>query len=259
MATPAAAAPPRSSRALWLVPLVLLALGGVVWLLLAGLPFGGQEERPDREEAPRVETIAEGTAPPPSTPRETGTVIDVGDDTTTAITEIEPNVSPQPPASTATTATTATIATPPVTKAPVTTPPVTKAPVTKAPVRTPPAKTPPPVRREPTPPPVQREREPEPAGTPAPAPPRDGRPSGQISAAQGSALVRSYITSRNYYDVPANCIRIEGGSFRNRGYAFEAWSSCGQGGASRLLGRWRIDSLTREIFRQYDDGRYLRP
>ena len=30
-------------------------------------------------------------------------------------------------------------------------------------------------------------------------------------------------------------------------------------GSTRMLGRWRVDAKTREVFRQADDGRYLRP
>ena len=45
----------------------------------------------------------------------------------------------------------------------------------------------------------------------------------------------------------------------HRGFDYEVWHSCERGGGSRLLGRWRVDALTREVFRQYDDGRYLRP
>ena len=160
---------------MWIVPLVLLAIGGLAWLILAGLPFGGRDGNPARVEAPRVETIAEGTAPP-AAPRETGTVIDVPGDAPS-----------EPP------------------------------------------------RAEPDPQPAL------------------------LNDEQASATLRAFVTSRNYYDVASECVRVESRGFRNRGYDYEVWHSCESGGGSRLLGRWRVDAKTREVFRQYEDGRYLRP
>ncbi|MGZ8729331.1 MAG: hypothetical protein ACXW5U_10925 [Thermoanaerobaculia bacterium] len=175
-AAPPAARPPARARTVWwIVPLVLLVLGGLAWLILAGLPFGGRDREP---EPPRVETIAEGTVAP-SSPRETGTIIDV------------PGERPAP-----------------------------------APTPTP---------------------------TPEPAQPK------MLNDEQASATLRDFVRSRDFYDVGDDCMRIESRGFRNRGYAYEVWHTCGRGGASRLLGRWRVDALTREVFRQQDDGRYLRP
>lgn len=232
---PPAAPPPARARTWWIVPLVLLGLGGLAWLLLAGLPFGGRED--DRPAPPAVETIAEGTAPPPATPRETGTVIDVPgeEDDEYAVT-------------------TMTAERPPNTTPPDTTPPDTTPPTATQPPRT--ATQPPPATAQPRP---TTTRPPEPAPVEKPAPPAERVVrSGQITDSEGAGLLRSYITSRDYYDVSGDCLRIESRGFRNRGYGYEVWHSCG-GGASRLLGRWRVDSLTREIFRQQDDGRYLRP
>ena len=160
---------------------MLLVLGGLAWLILAGLPFGGSDRGP---EPARVETIAEGTVAP-SSPRETGTILDVEGE---------------------------------------------------KPVETP-------IQR-----PVERPRAPEP----------DPQPS-MLNDEQASAALREYVTSRDYYDVEDDCVRIESRGFRNRGFDYEVWHSCERGGGSRLLGRWRVDALTREVFRQYGDGRYLRP
>lgn len=187
---PVPAVPTRARFPWWIVPLVLLVLGGLAWLLLAGLPFGGRDREP---ETPRVETIAEGPVAP-SSPRETGTVVDVEGE--------RPQPVPRP-----------------------------------KPV-------------EPEPKPVEPE--------PKPVEP-DPQPS-MLNDEQASATLRDYVTSRDYYeDVEDDCVRVESRGFRNRGFDYEVWHSCERGGGSRLLGRWRVDALTREVFRQRDDGRYLRP
>ena len=172
---PVAPPPARVRNVWWIIPLVLVGLGGLAWLILAGLPFGGRDREP---EIPRVETIAEGTVAP-SSPPETGTIIEVPGE------RPEPAPSPEP--------------------------------------------------------------------EPEPAQPK------LLNDQQASAMLRDFVASRDFYDVGADCMRIESRGFRNRGYAYEVWHTCGRGGASRLLGRWRVDALTREVFRQHDDGRYLRP
>jgi len=166
---------------------VLVVLGGVIWLLLAGLPFGGRDREP---EAPRAqtETIAEGTAAP-AAPQETGTIVDVEGERPT-----EPKQTPKP---------------------------------------------------QPTTPPPTRQPDPQPT---------------MLNDEQASATLRDFVTSRDYYDdVSDDCVRVGSRGFRNRGFDYDVWNSCERGGGSRLLGRWRVDALTREVFRQYDDGRYLRP
>lgn len=187
-AAPVAPPPAAPSRfPWWIVPLVLLVLGGLAWLLLAGLPFGGRERQ---AEAPRVETetIAEGAPVAPSSPRETGTIVDVEGE--------RPQVTPKPQ--------------------------------------------------------VSKPAAPEPRAA-------DPQPS-MLNDEQASATLREYVTSRDYYDdVDDDCVRVESRGFRNRGFDYGVWNSCERGGGSRLLGRWRVDALTREVFRQYDDGRYLRP
>src|SRR5215208_3125836 len=40
---PVAPVPARARFPWWIIPLVLLVLGGLAWLLLAGLPFGGRD------------------------------------------------------------------------------------------------------------------------------------------------------------------------------------------------------------------------
>ncbi|HYO77482.1 MAG TPA: hypothetical protein VE010_13555, partial [Thermoanaerobaculia bacterium] len=99
--------------------------------------------------------------------------------------------------------------------------------------------------------------------TPPPAaPPQQASqtPSGEISDAQAAATLRGFIASSNYYDgVSGDCVQVRSHGYRNVGYTFSVWDGCMAGGGSRMLGRWRVDSKTREVFRQREDGRFLRP
>lgn len=87
--------------------------------------------------------------------------------------------------------------------------------------------------------------------TPPPARPRTA----EISESDAVSTLRGFLTSRNYYPVGSECISIGSEGYRNAGYTLEVSDSCNR----RQLGRWRVDSKTREVFRQRDDGRFLRP
>jgi hypothetical protein len=230
MATPRVTAPPPAApppahpktRVWWIIPLTLLVLGGVTWLLLAGLPFGG-EDRPATTR-PATETIAEGTSTADNRPIGTATIVDVTEDEpelvpTTTTEAPPPNVSSTP----------TNTAPPPRRTIPVPTEPVQAIPVQPAPTRSDPA--PAPVRR-----PVTRDAE--------------------ISESEAVGTLRSFVTSRNPYGIASNCVGIASRGYRNVGYTLEVVDTCND---SRLLGRWRVDSKTREVFRQREDGRYLRP
>jgi hypothetical protein len=207
----------------WIVPLTLLVLGGVIWLLLAGLPFGGE----DRPAAPAaVETIGEGTATGDPRTVQTATVVDVPAEdelapTATMTNEVPPNIRETPPAATATTSP----RTLPVPAEPVRTMPVQTA--TRAPVRTPPRPAPEPVRR-----------------------------GGEISESEAVGTLRSFIERSDPYGIAADCVGVASRGYENVGYTLEVVDTCSGG---RMLGRWRVDSKTREVFRQRGDGRYLRP
>lgn len=240
-ATPVPAAKqPRSTW--WIIPLVIVGLVLIAWLLLAGLPFGREEGRTVAA-GPETETIAEGTAPPPA-PQPTGTIVDV-----------DPTVEPPPeltgPGETATQPPPTATQPPPTATQP---PPVI---VDERP--TPPATTTRPAPA-PRPDPVPPARDPAPS-TPAPEPstPAPSR-SGEISESEATNVLRGFITSQSYYEgVRSECVQIRASGYRNVGYGFSVWDSCASGGGSRMLGRWRVDSKTREVFRQAGDGRYVRP
>ena len=242
----AATVPTRVERrggAWWIVPLVIVGLVILAWLLLAGLPFGRDDDK--RADAPAVETIAEGTAPPTGS-QATATIVDVSED------------ADAPPMNTATTPIAITDD-PMPTPTPTNTVEPAPVPITRpAPAQQPPVRRPPPVQQ----PPVTR---PQPTPTPAPTPARTTpqptpAPTSEISEGEATNVLRGFITSRNYYDgVSAECVQVRGSGYRNVGYGFTVWDGCVSGGGSRMLGRWRVDSKTREVFRQRDDGRYLRP
>jgi hypothetical protein len=69
------------------------------------------------------------------------------------------------------------------------------------------------------------------------------------------ATLRGFLVTRNYYDTGAGCLRVSSAGYSNVGYTLDVHDSC----ASRHLGRWRVDARTREVFRQREDGRFLRP
>ncbi len=214
---PIPAQPRRSTW--WIVPAVIVGLIVIAWLLLAGLPFGREKTVVATETA---ETIAEGTVERP--PAETGTVVDLGD-------TVEPTFPTQTmPAQTE----------PPITQTHPTTPPITQAPpvIVEEPVVVPPP---------PRPVPVQTTREPEPAPQPV---------SQEISEAEATTVLRRHLASSNPYDLSTNCMQIRSAGYRNVGYTFSVWDACVEGGGTRMLGRWRVDAKTREVFRQGDDGRY---
>ena len=112
------------------------------------------------------------------------------------------------------------------------------------------------------PPPAGVAPAPAPTSTPAPAPTSTPTPTPtrEITEDEASHVLRGFVTSRTYYEgVSTQCVQLRGTGYRNVGYGFTVWDSCVEGGGSRMLGRWRVDAKTREVFRQQEDGRYLRP
>jgi hypothetical protein len=95
---------------------------------------------------------------------------------------------------------------------------------------------------------------------PPPDPPPPTIPPREITETQAENVLRGYVTSRRYYEnVRPECVQIRGSGYRNAGHGFSVWDGCAPGGGSRMLGRWRVDAKTQEVFVQGDDGRYLRP
>ncbi|HEX6160096.1 MAG TPA: hypothetical protein VF111_08020 [Thermoanaerobaculia bacterium] len=216
---PAPAPAHGRSALVWIVPLALLVIGGIIFLLLSGAPYGRDDKTKIREQA-QTETIAEGES------AQTATLVEAG--------EPAPTATMLPPATS-----TATVPPPILREEPppsvigelTTTTPPPRRPVETAPISRPPR----PVETAPiTPPP---------------------RPSAEITEEEAVNILRGYVTSRDYYGIGARCTSIRGASYRNVGYTIQVYDSC----SNRLLGAWRVDSKTREVFRQQEDGRFLRP
>jgi hypothetical protein len=229
-ATTSTTAPAKRST-WWIVPLVIVGLVIVAWLLLAGLPFGGREDKRIAATA-TTETIAEGTAPN-ARPMDSGTVVDVGTDTDQPL---ETTTTPPPLA----TQTAAPLPVPQPSTAPPPNPVVIEQ---RPPIAQP--------RPQPRPAPVQTR--------PAPVPPPRDERAEEITDSEALSTLRGYLASNNPYDASGDCLQTRSMGYQNVGYTFSVWDSCVEGGGSRMLGRWRVDAKTREVFRQGDDGRYLRP
>ena len=201
-------------------------------MVLAGLPLGREEAKPQQKV--ETTTVAESTAPAPS-----ATIIEIPGDADESF-EISTTTTQAPPAVTAT-------------NAPVTPPPMTSQQAEppqddrQARATVPPRSEPAVPRNEPAPP-----REDPPARVvPKPRP--------EMTASEASSTLRGYVVSRRFYPAASECIRVENRGYQNVGYNMEVWHSCAGGGASRLLGRWRVDSKTGEVFVRNDSGRYVRP
>jgi hypothetical protein len=82
------------------------------------------------------------------------------------------------------------------------------------------------------------------------------RREGEISEAEALDTLRFYMTRNDSYDVADRCLSLRSQGYKNRGYTFEVHDSCR---GNRLLGRWRVDTKTGEVYRQRADGRYLSP
>lgn len=203
----------------------------MAWLLLTFLPLDREETA--RQEPVATETIAEAQ------PQQSATMIEVPSGAADQTFEI----------------TTTTAEAPPLAPTDTVNPPMTSA--SRAPVLPVPA---PATPRAPVPrPPVIVDETPRPQPQPQPAPRPQPVPSSSITESEAASVLRSYVRSTRYYQVAGECVRVEPRGYRNAGYNLEVWHSCAGGGTSRLLGRWRVDAKTREVFVQRDDGRYLRP
>lgn len=210
----------------WIVPLVIVVLIVIAWLVVAGLPFGDEKRVVTTS---TTETIAEGTTGAQLEP--TGTVVELGG---TAEPPFATTTAP-PPQSTSTQIVTQTQPPPTIVEEPT---------VTQDAIPAPP-------RPIPRPAPVQTApgREPPQAETRA-----------EISEAEATSILRNHLAAANPYGgVSADCLQLRSVGYRNVGYTYSMWDACVEGGGTRMLGRWRVDAKTREVFRQRDDGRYLRP
>jgi hypothetical protein len=69
----------------------------------------------------------------------------------------------------------------------------------------------------------------------------------EISEGDAVARLRSYIASYDPYDVPRECLDIRSAGYASSSYTLEVLNLCGPQPA--VLGRWRVDAITREVRR----------
>lgn len=215
------------------VAIAVIALGLIAWAVLAGLPFGGDRGGTlQRTEGPAPATVGEGPGG-----GDGSTVAQIGEPA-----GITTSSAPPPRTSTTATTTTATTSTTTTTLPPLfpTTPPPSRTSNTQTTTRStttsaPPLSVP------------QRDSQPQPDTPP--------RASNEISSDEASSVLASYLGNHDMYGVDAHCLSVTNLGYRNVGYTLEVRDTC----ASRTLGRWRVDSKTREVFRQSEDGRFLKP
>lgn len=203
------------------IPVALVVIALLAWALLKGLPFGGEEKSPQVAQR-RVDVVEESTTRTvePTIIGETATVVELPSNARNDSAEI-----PAP---------TETIAIPP----PSLPPPATRIPDG---VRTPPiapSNPPAPVGMTPESPVVVPERR-----------------RVEISGDEAVQVLDSYLAENNPYAVDLRCLSIREGGYRNAGYTLSVRDRCDGG----VLGLWRVDSKTREIFRQRSNGRFQRP
>ena len=106
-------------------------------------------------------------------------------------------------------------------------------------------------------PPPNVETAPPPVTPSAPPPtprPVDTRPPAAVTETDAIAIVRG--AAHAYYDgVTAECLGVTSEGFVNVGYTISVSDTC----RGTTLGRWRVDARNGEVFRQREDGRYLKP
>lgn len=217
-------------------PAAIVLLVVVAWLVVAGMPFGRDEDR--------IEVTATGTAtdtiaeaePPASMPEQVplSTSPDIAYGTTASQPGgviVLPDTSVQSPAPQIP---------PPMTSAQPVPVPAPSRPPEPVPSTTPanPAPSPLPPRTEPVPP----------------------APAGEITEAEAAELLRRFLISTGYYEgVSSACVKVRSSGYSNEGFGFSVWDGCAGGGGSRRLGVWRVDSRTGEVFVQKGSGRFGRP
>lgn len=188
---PPAAVAPRARRPLWIlaIPIAILAMGLILWAVLAGMPFGTPDTNikgsrsAATDTASSPDTIAESTVG-------TTTVSQIGEPATSVPQQPQPKPAPAPR--------------PPAVN---TNPPMASAVST-------------------------------------------------ISEAEAESRLRDYLLSASNVDGP--CLDIRSLGYRNAGYTLDAVDTCATDSGA-ALGRWRVDAITREVFRQNENGKYVRP
>lgn len=223
-AIPPSAAPARTSRGkMWIaIPIVTLLLVLALLAILSGMPFG-KKDGPVTER--RISQVKESEAPPLTGTAGESRTQQSSEQGDAQFTILEPNVEGG------------------VVPAAPSPQPTSRAPAQQSP--RPPA--------QPFPAPVIREAGPVPPNVPTA--PREEPGEEEISGDEAVATLQGFLDARNFYDIDDSCLSVRSLGYKNAGYTLEARDRCEE----RSLGRWRVDSKTRELYRQRADGKYRRP
>jgi hypothetical protein len=81
----------------------------------------------------------------------------------------------------------------------------------------------------------------------------------EMTQAQAKKTLAAYFMARPYYPVPAACLKIAPGQYKNRGYAFAVDPSACLDAEPGKPDSWRVDAATGEVFVRNEAGKYLVP
>jgi eukaryotic-like serine/threonine-protein kinase len=98
-----------------------------------------------------------------------------------------------------------------------------------------------------------------PAASPPPPATTDGRQ--RMTASEATHTLLTRVRRLDYYDARPDCLRAGAVQYRNEGYSVEIRTrSCPDGPPpNTLLGSWRVDAYSGEIFVRNERGRYVDP
>lgn len=93
-----------------------------------------------------------------------------------------------------------------------------------------------------------------PASQPVPKPPA-------VSETSAMQILRSWITTRNVYPADSACFQVRSLGLKNAGYTAEAIAGdCNaERAAGSVIGKWRVDAITGDVYVQNARGRYVSP
>jgi hypothetical protein len=77
----------------------------------------------------------------------------------------------------------------------------------------------------------------------------------QIGEEEAVSKLRAFVASHE--NIAVECVSIRSNGLRNAGYTMDATNQCAA--TPYPVGRWRVDALNGDVFRQSADGRFLRP
>lgn len=90
--------------------------------------------------------------------------------------------------------------------------------------------------------------------------PSAGLADNQITEEQAIHQLTTWIKSNRYYDFPLDCLRTKSLGHKNAGYTFELVAEgCLGNSPEGVVGRWRVDAKTAEIYVQNGAGKYVSP